>query len=101
MSDEAACRAERYPAASAGRCSIIEAVPRELRAGRPVARAVADVESRFDRAEDQLAAVFAGKGDVRGLEEIEVLPLIHLGDLPAPRERCSEGRGSPAHGIAA
>src|ERR1700720_682924 len=101
MSDEAACSAERCPAASAGMGIVVGSFPRELRAGRTVARAVADVEIRLDDAENQLAVILAGEGDVRGLEEINLFPLIHLGDPPAPCEGPGEGRGAPGQVVAA
>src|SRR5689334_301563 len=70
---------------------VVGALPGELRAGRSVARAVADVEIRLDGTKDQLAAILADKGDVRRFEEIEVFPLIHLGDAPPPREDAKAG----------
>ena len=43
----------------------------------------------------QLAAILAGERDVRGSEEIEVFPLIHLGNPPSSRKSSGAAGHAP------
>src|SRR5690349_12230903 len=84
VTDEAACGAQGGPAATAGGGAVVEAFPGELGTGSAVARAVAHVEIGFDSDEHQFATVLATERNVRRSEQVDLVPLVHLGDPPAP-----------------
>src|SRR5947209_8077392 len=97
VTDEAVCGAQGDPAATAGGAAVVEALPRELSAGGTVARAIAHIEIGFDGEKRQFAAVLAGKGDVRVAEQVDLVPLVHFGDPPAPGKGAGEARRAPGH----
>jgi hypothetical protein len=55
VSDEAACTAKDNPNTTGGRVVLIISLPRELRAGRAVANAIANIEEALQGAEGDLA----------------------------------------------
>ena len=63
-------------------------------------RAVAHVEIGFDGDEHQFAAVLAAERDVRGSEQVDLVPLVHLGDPPTPGEGTGDARRTPDHVVA-
>src|SRR5688572_17939239 len=93
MADETACTAERDPSTPAGRIVVVMALPRELGAGCPIARAIADIQEALERPKGNLAIRLARKGQMRLFDEIEkvVVPNIHLDDAPAAGEGLGKG----------
>ena len=84
MADEASCGAKDNPSATAGGVILIVPLPRELRQGRTVAGAVANIEEALQRTEGNLAGPTL-KGEMCLFDEIEevIVPDIHLDDAPA------------------
>src|SRR6476659_2466560 len=100
VTDEAAGSAEGGPAATASRAAVVEALPGELGAGGTVARAVAHVEIGFAGDHHQFAAILAAERNVRRSEQVELVPLVHLGDPPPPGEGAGEAGWATAHVVA-
>src|SRR5678810_295307 len=100
VTDKAAGSAQGGPAATAGRAAVVEALPGELGAGGTVARAVAHVEIGFDGDKYQFAAILAAERDVRRSEQVDLVPLVHLGDPPATGEGAGEVARATAHVVA-
>jgi hypothetical protein len=74
--------------------------PKKLGAGDAVARAAAHIEIGFDGDEHQLTVVFSAERNMCGAEQVDLVPLVHLGDPPAPGEGAGEARRAPGHGRA-
>ena len=91
--DEAAGSAEGGPPATAGGGVVVLPFPRELRAGRSVACAVAGVEEALECAEGDLAIRRVLEAEMRFLDEVEevIVPVVHLDDAPAAGEGLGEG----------
>ena len=81
------------PSATAGGVILIVPFPRELREGRTVAGAVANIEEALQRTEGNLAVRPALKGEMCLFDEIEevIVPDIHLDDAPATGKCFGEG----------
>jgi len=101
VADKAAGGAESCPATAAGVRIVVRTFPCELGASRTVPRPIAHVEIGFDGAKNEFTAFLAGEGDVRGFEQIKVLPLIHLDNPPPSGKGSGEGRSTPNHGATA
>src|ERR1700761_163892 len=88
VADETAGGAQYRPTATAGGAAVVEALPGELGAGGAAARAVAHVEIGFDGDEQQLAAVLPAECNMRGAEQVDLVPLVHMSDPPSNAPRC-------------
>ena len=93
VANETACSTEHDPSAPARWVVVVGAFPGEFGTGRPVARAIADIQEALKRAESDLAVRFARKCEMRLFDEIEkvVVPNIHLDDAPAAGKRLGKG----------
>lgn len=79
VSDEAACSAKDNPSTTGGRVVLIISLPRELRARRTVAGAVANIEEAVQCAEGDFTVRRAFECQKRRLDEIKVLVSnVHL-----------------------
>ena len=65
-----------------------------------IAPAVAHVEIGFDGEKRKFTEVFATEGNVRRSGQVDLVPLVHLGDPPAPGEGAGKTRRAPGHIIA-
>ena len=92
MSDEAACSAKDNPSTTGGRVVLIISLPRELRARRAVAGAVAHIEEALQCAEGDFAVRRAFECQMRRLDEIKevFVPNVHLDDTPATGKSLGE-----------
>src|ERR1051325_3422336 len=97
MPDQTTSSAQSDPTPTGSRGAVIEAFPGELGTSGTVTRAVAHVQIGFDGEKLQFTAVRAGEGDVRGSEQVDLVPLVHLGNAPAPGKRSSEARSASRH----
>lgn len=79
MSGEVTGGADHDPSATASGIIFVVSFPGELRAGRSLACAVADIEEALERAEGDLAIGRALEGEMRLLEEIEVVGVKESG----------------------
>src|SRR5262252_6455103 len=84
VTDQTAGAPQSGPSAAAGGGTVIEAFPGELGAGGAIARAVAHVEIGFDGEKRQFTAVLATEGNVLRSGQVDLVPLVHLGDPPSP-----------------
>src|ERR1700691_3336480 len=93
VSDEAACSAKYNPSTTGGRVVLIISLPREFRAGRAVAGAVAHIEEALECAEGDFAVRRGFECQMRRLDEIKevFVPNLHLDDAPAPGKSLGEG----------
>ena len=93
MSDEAACSAKDNPSTTGGRVVLIISLPRELRARRTVAGAVANIEEALQCAEGDFAVRRAFECQMRRLDEIKevFVPNVRLDDAPATDKSLGDG----------
>src|SRR6516164_5811818 len=84
VTDQTVGAPQSGPAAAAGSGTVIEAFPGELGAGGAIAPAVAHVEIGLDGEKRNFTAVFATEGNVRRSGQVDLVPLVHLGDPPSP-----------------
>src|SRR6516164_7730766 len=89
--------APQSPAAVAGGATVIEALPGELGAGDAIARAVAHVEIGVDGEKRKFTVVLATEGNVRRSAQVDLVPLVHLGDPPSPGKGPGEARRASRH----
>jgi hypothetical protein len=66
-------------------------------AGGAIARAVAHVEIGFDGEKRKFTAVLATEGNVRRSGQVDLVPLVHLGDPPSPGKRPGDARRASRH----
>src|SRR6516164_4805075 len=89
--------APQSPAAAAGGGALIEAFPGELGAGSAIARAVAHVEIGFDGEKRKFTLALATEGNVRRSGQVDLVPLVHLGDSPSPGKGPGDARRASRH----
>src|ERR1051325_3618566 len=87
MPDQTTSSAQSHPTPTGSRGAVIEAFPGELGTSGTVTRAVAHVQIGFNREKLQFTAVRAGEANVRGSEQLDLVPLVHLGNAPTPGTR--------------
>src|SRR5215471_12979297 len=95
VTDQTAGAPQSGPSAAAGGGTVIEAFPGELGAGGAIARAVAHVEIGFDGEKRNFTTVLAT--DVRRSGQVDLVPLVHLGDPPSPGKGPGEARRASRH----
>src|SRR6516162_3705472 len=97
VTDQTAGAPQSGPAAAAGGATVIEAFPGELGAGGAIARAVAHVEIGFDSEKREFTVVLATEGNVGRSGQVDLVPLVHLGDPPSPGKGPGEARRASRH----
>src|SRR6516164_6144017 len=97
VTDQTVGAPQSGPAAAAGSGTVIEAFPGELGAGGAIARAVAHVEIGLDGEKHKFTTVLATEGNVRRSGQVDLVPLVHLGDLPSPGKGPGEARRASRH----
>src|ERR1043166_3822911 len=97
MPDQTTSSAQSHPAPTGSGGAVIEAFPGELGTSGTVTRAIAHVQIGFDREKLQFTAVRAGEANVRGSKQLDLVPLVHLGNAPTPGKRSSEARSASRH----
>src|ERR1700751_411877 len=97
VADQTAGAPRSGPAAAAGGGTVIEAFPGELGAGSAAGGAVAHVEIGFDGEKRNFTAVLATEGNVRRSGQVDLVPLVHLGDPPSPGKHPGEARRASRH----
>src|SRR6516165_12272908 len=98
VTDQTAGAPQSGPPAAAGGATVIEAFPGELGAGGAIARAVAHVEIGVDGEKRKFTVVLATEGNVRRSAQVDLVPLVHLGDPPSPGKGPGEARRASRDG---
>jgi len=92
VTDQTAGAPQSAPAAAAGGATVIESFPGELSAGGAIARAVAHVEIGVDGEKREFTVVLATEGNVHRSGQVDLVPLVYLGDPPSPGKDPGEAR---------